>query len=105
MYQNYGSRLNSQNLDAFQLGARRELCPLMEIVRERSCMLAGHAEDSRVLDSNRVICEAISVHDTALAVVTIKPHTIGHSIMIGRTVRKRGARPGFNVWIPVVNVS
>lgn len=52
----------------------------MEIVRERSCMLAGHAEDGRVLGDNHVICEAISVHDTALAAVTIKPHnrTLDH---------------------------
>lgn len=52
----------------------------MEIVRERSYMLAGHAEDSRVLGDNRVICEAISVRDTAPAAVTIKPHnrTLDH---------------------------
>lgn len=82
----------------FSLRACRELCPLVEIVREYSCMLARDAEDSRVLGGNRVICEAISVHDTALAVVTIKPHnrTLGHD----RTVRKRGANGGFNVESP-----
>jgi len=39
-----------------------------------------HAEDSRILGDNRVICEAISVHDTALTAVTIKPHnrTLDH---------------------------
>jgi len=71
----------------------------VEIVRKRSCMLAEHAGDSRVLSDNRVICEAISVHDTALAAVTIKPHnrTLDHD----RGDRpEEGCQPGFNVGFP-----
>lgn len=83
---------------SYKLDITREHCSLMEgVVRERSCMLAGHAEDNRVLDDNRVICEAISVHDTALAAVTIKPHNRTIALDHDRDRLEEGCQPGFNV--------
>lgn len=44
----------------------RERYSLMEIVHECSCVHARDAGDPcRILGDNRVICEAISVHDTS----------------------------------------
>lgn len=68
-------------------------------------MLAGHAENNRVLGDNRVICEAISVHDTALAAVTIKPHNRTIALDHDRDRPEGGVPVGIQRWIPVVDVS